>query len=77
MLRKPNPPRRPTSQVKVNYRLCHFCGACVGACPANAMFLYNTYLMILEDGCTHCERCLNACPLHALYFESLSSEMHI
>ncbi len=74
MFRKPGKPRKPGMQVKVDHGLCHFCGACVGACPPNAMFLYNACLAIDEDRCTFCERCLRACPLHALTLEPLMPE---
>jgi ferredoxin len=60
--KKPKPPLR---QVRVDYGICHFCGACVGACPANAIFLGSSHLCI-GDTCTHCERCISACPLGAL-----------
>ncbi|MGE5222021.1 MAG: 4Fe-4S dicluster domain-containing protein [Omnitrophica WOR_2 bacterium] len=76
MFHMPGKPKKPDWQVKVNDRLCHFCGACVGACPANAMFLYNTRLVIQDDGCTRCERCLIACPLHALSLDRLPAERY-
>jgi ferredoxin len=53
------------NQVVVNYAVCHFCGACVGTCPENAIFLYNSHLVIDTQACTACERCARACPLGA------------
>ncbi len=63
----------PLRQVGVDHRICHFCGACVGACPANAIFLQNAHLQIDAD-CTHCERCVPVCPVGALYFTELTAE---
>jgi ferredoxin len=55
----------PLRQIQVNLGLCHFCGACVGACPVNIIYLQSSKLIIGES-CTHCERCIPACPLGAL-----------
>jgi ferredoxin len=55
----------PLRQVQVNPELCHFCGACVGACPVNIIYLQGSDLLIGEN-CTHCERCIPACPFGAL-----------
>ncbi len=65
MLAKFKKPKPPLKQVWVDYGICHFCGACVAACPANAIFLQNSHLKI-DGSCTSCERCLPACPLGAL-----------
>ena len=58
--------RPVSSRVKVNYAICHFCGACVGACPENCMFLRSSHLAIDNSTCTVCQRCIYACPLRAL-----------
>jgi ferredoxin len=59
--------RKPaTRQVVVNYAICHFCGACVGACSENSLFLQHSHLAIERNACTGCERCVRACPMQAL-----------
>jgi len=55
-----------SKQVMVDHSLCLFCGACVGACPANAIFLWNSYLEINESVCTLCGICIEICPVDAL-----------
>ncbi len=64
----------PPGQVQVDYWLCHFCGACVGACPENTIFLCNSHLVI-DENCTRCMRCITACPLGALSWMALPVEM--
>ncbi len=63
----------PHKKIGVDYRICHFCGACVGACPPDAIFLENAHLRI-DSSCTSCERCIPACPLGALYLIDLPLE---
>jgi ferredoxin len=54
------------SRVRVNYQLCHYCGACVAVCPPEAILLFHSTLIIDPQACTLCERCLHACPTQAL-----------
>ena len=66
------PRRKPADrQVVVNYAACHICGACVGACPENSIYLQHAHLVIDRQACTGCERCLRACPMQALSTEGL------
>ena len=44
------------------------CGACVGSCPENAMFLYETRLEFL-DNCNKCRICERACPVGAISYQ--------
>ncbi len=45
---------------------CMRCGACVGSCPANAIFL-KEHTLEINDDCTGCGICIKACPMGALY----------
>jgi ferredoxin len=56
-------------RLRVDFRLCHFCGACVAVCPSNAVFLRNSILLIDENTCTRCTVCIQACPVGALLVE--------
>lgn len=49
----------------VDEEKCMRCGACVGVCPENAMFLREFNLEI-DDSCTSCETCVKGCPVSAL-----------
>ncbi len=55
-----------SGRVRVDYRRCHFCGACVAICPPEAMFLWNSALIIRIDKCTACNKCVLVCPVGAL-----------
>ncbi len=46
---------------------CLFCGACIGACPVNAMFLeFNDGRIWVDESCTDCLLCVRICPVGAL-----------
>lgn len=44
---------------------CMRCGACVGVCPENAIFL-REFTLEIDDSCTGCELCVKGCPVDAL-----------
>ena len=53
---------------KVSVQECAICGACINACPVDAISLDKVYLdfrypQINEDICIHCNRCEKACPI--------------
>ena len=64
-------------RVQVDYRRCHFCGACVAICPPEAMFLWNAALTIRIDKCTLCEKCVLVCPVNALAIVPAGSEVAV
>jgi NAD-dependent dihydropyrimidine dehydrogenase PreA subunit len=66
---------RTLRRVGVDYRRCHFCGACVAICPPEAMFLWNSALTIRIDICTGCEKCVLVCPVNALAMIPAGSEI--
>ncbi len=52
----------------VTIEKCMHCGACVGACPANAIYLNDVVLEFNTD-CNRCKRCVRMCPVGALSLE--------
>ena len=50
----------------VDHDLCLHCGACVGACPINAMFLHETSTIVFLPACTECGLCAVVCPVGAI-----------
>lgn len=44
---------------------CMRCGACVGTCPFNAIFL-KEFTIDINDDCTECGMCVKVCPIDAL-----------
>jgi len=44
---------------------CMHCGACVGTCPPNAIYL-NEVILDFNDKCTMCKLCIRVCPVGAL-----------
>ncbi|MGD1059980.1 MAG: 4Fe-4S dicluster domain-containing protein [Methanomassiliicoccales archaeon] len=55
--------------MKVNVDKCMHCGACVGSCPKNAIFLAEVVLQFGEE-CTRCGRCVKICPVGAISMEA-------
>ena len=47
---------------------CMHCGACVGSCPQNAIFL-NEVVLEFNDKCNKCGRCVKTCPVGAITME--------
>ena len=52
----------------VSVERCHHCGACVGSCPQNAIFL-NDLVLVFNDDCNRCGRCVKVCPVSAITME--------
>lgn len=61
-----NAPKPPKAVVIVDDELCLRCGACVGVCPSNGMFLLDTRLIINGTICRGCAVCIGVCPVRAL-----------
>lgn len=51
--------------IQVDVSKCMHCGACVGTCPVNAMFLNDATLEVY-DNCIDCGLCVKVCPVAAL-----------
>ena len=54
--------------IKVDKNLCTGCGACVPACPFNAIEIIDN-LAVINEKCTLCGACVDACPLNAITIE--------
>ncbi|MDD1771836.1 MAG: 4Fe-4S binding protein [Methanomassiliicoccales archaeon] len=52
----------------VSIEKCMHCGACVGSCPQNAIFL-NEVVLQFNEKCNKCGRCVRLCPAGALTME--------
>ena len=55
--------------MRVTIERCMHCGACVGTCPANAIYL-NDVMLEFDSDCTRCGRCVRICPVGALKMEA-------
>ena len=51
--------------MKVSADRCHHCGACVGSCPQNAIFM-NDFILVFGEACNNCGRCIKVCPVGAI-----------
>ncbi len=54
--------------MDVDNNVCLHCGACVGICPPNALFLHETQTIEFLDNCTACGLCVWVCPVGAIDF---------
>ncbi|MBN2319688.1 MAG: 4Fe-4S binding protein [Acidobacteria bacterium] len=57
----------------VNHQLCLRCGACVGSCPTNSIFLHETAFIEFLPTCTECGLCAVICPVGSINGLSESS----
>ena len=55
-------------KMKVNTDLCMHCGACVGLCPQNAIYLDDVKIEFNDD-CISCGKCRKACPVGAIRWD--------
>ena len=55
--------------AKVDKDSCVGCGACVEACPAEAIKLEGDKAQVVEDSCVSCGACADACPCSAITVE--------
>lgn len=56
--------------IKINYKKCDNCEACVMVCPTDAL-IYIDKLKYREKKCKKCGNCENYCPLSAISLEKI------
>ena len=54
-----------SNRLEVDIGRCLHCGACVGSCPSNAIYL-NEVVLEFGEACTLCKRCTKVCPVGAI-----------
>ena len=54
--------------ISIDHVRCAYCGGCVSVCPAGALTLAETRLVVSDD-CVDCGECVAACPVGALRVE--------
>lgn len=59
-------PSRSTRSLVINHDVCLACGACVGVCFFNALYLANHHLRVENSACEGCRFCEKTCPVKAL-----------
>jgi len=52
--------------LKIDNNKCTGCGACVNACPKQAITVHDDLAMINEDLCIQCGTCVEVCPTGAI-----------
>ena len=62
----PVPGGKKSLHIESSGQLCIYCGACVGVCPLNCIYLDETRITFDERICTRCEICVKACPVGAI-----------
>lgn len=53
--------------VLIDAKLCAGCGACMDACPGDAITLNEDIVAVVdEDNCLDCGACIDECPARAM-----------
>ena len=55
--------------AKVDQETCTGCGACVDACPREAIEMVDGKAVIDPDKCVDCGVCVDECPVEAISME--------
>jgi len=63
---KPKTLERQLLKMQIDTELCSGCGACVEACPSEAISLQANIATITKRLCTECGACVEVCPTGAL-----------
>jgi ferredoxin len=51
--------------ISIDQETCMHCGACVGTCPRNALFLHDL-TVAADENCNGCLMCVRVCPIGAI-----------
>ena len=52
--------------IKVDSNKCSVCGACVSACPSDAVSIRDGIAVVDDSKCILCKRCIDVCPTGAI-----------
>jgi len=52
-------------RISIDQEICMHCGACVGTCPKNALFLHDL-TVAADENCNGCLLCVRVCPIGAI-----------
>jgi len=52
--------------ILFNHDTCDFCGACVGVCSVDAIYLGRASLKVDHARCINCDFCVDVCPSGSL-----------
>ncbi|MEM2897566.1 MAG: 4Fe-4S binding protein [Candidatus Bathyarchaeia archaeon] len=59
--------KRIPSTIEIDYERCISCGACLSACPVQAIVQNSNWeIEFNEEKCIRCLICVNACPTRAI-----------
>lgn len=58
--------KKPSKVAVVNGELCGLCEGCSAVCPANAIDVLETFVVVITAKCTGCGTCLKVCPVGAI-----------
>ncbi len=51
-----------TELLDIDRSLCNYCGACVGMCPTDAIWMDDTIIEVNDSRCIRCSFCVRGCP---------------
>jgi electron transfer flavoprotein alpha subunit/NAD-dependent dihydropyrimidine dehydrogenase PreA subunit len=57
------------TRISIDRQACTQCGACISACPVEAISLSEEAVRVDEETCTLCGLCVKACDQHAIRME--------
>lgn len=58
--------KEPNDEIIIDRETCVVCGACVAACPTEALLIEGLALVVVRGRCRPCGRASLVCPMGAL-----------